>query len=211
MNDPMIIAIDGAARNNGKPHCVSAGGLYIRDYGCSQALATFETRSTNQRGEMLALRLAMQYAANDTFIITDSEYLFNAMTKNWCDKWAHNGWRTASGDLVKNMDLWQQIHAIRKDVNFYHIKGHCISLGKVTAARLLATDYSGELLYQEALKKFDSSTKDFSAVQELSIKNNGFRLDPGILRTFIALNTVADAIATKEVEQASAAYRDFHS
>jgi hypothetical protein len=126
-----------------------------------------------------------------------------------------NDWTTSIGEPVKNKDIWLEImNAQRRceeagyEVTFYHVKGHCIPFGKVTAQRLLAEDSSGEQLYLAALAKYDSvkSTKEviFNEANELSIKNNGFALSESILKRFVVTNTVADAAATKCVEAADA-------
>lgn len=215
----LTISIDGASRRNGKPDCVAAGGVFICSPNHSVensravTIRAAEHESTNQRGEMLALIEALKYLTQcpeEACIITDSEYLFNAMTKNWYLRWAANGWRTADGSPVKNKDLWEQVNslvgAIMCDMHFYHIKGHLIPFGKATASNLLAHDPTGYTLYQEALEKFDTlaPTKEtvFTYAQECSVKNNGFALVPEAFRNFVALNVVADAVATECVEEA---------
>jgi len=40
---------------------------------------------------------------------SDSEYLINGMSK-WLAGWMKKGWKTASGDPVKNQDLWKRLH-----------------------------------------------------------------------------------------------------
>ena len=218
----LLISIDGACRRNGKPDCVAAGGLYISnisdDGNCimTKAISNYEVQSTNQRGELLALLAALDYvwsAKQDTQIVTDSEYLFNTMVKEWFVGWESRGWKTASLEPVKNADLWQEIKHVYDrckeadiDIVFYHIKGHCIPFGKVTANTLLSKDTSGQLLCTEVYKKYDgiaaSKADKLLEAQELSLKNNGFKLEDELLRNFVVLNTVADAIATKCVEVA---------
>lgn len=215
------ISIDGACRRNGKPDCVSSGGVFIQQYDNGIVVATdtrsnYEYKSTNQRGELLALLTALDYvhtSGKDTQIITDSEYIFNAMTKNWYSTWAHNFWKTSLGEPVKNADIWQEINKAKLrcdfsgiDVTFYHIKGHVIPFGKVTAETLLKRDATGLLLRNAIYQKYDSiiSTKTdmVGIAQELSIKNNGFAMSEETLRDFVVSNIVADAIATSVVEAA---------
>lgn len=215
----LIISIDGACRRNGQPSCIASGGVYIQQVDIvgnlmdSTTRAVHEKHSTNQRGEMLALLYALEYIATATQeaqVITDSEYLFNAMTKNWVDSWANKGWITASGEPVKNVDIWREIYRIYKlckeDIHFYHIKGHCIPFGKVTADNLLARDHTGLLLFKQVELKYDevapTKAKNLEAAQELSERNNGFRLTDEILKRFVVMNTVADAVATKRVDTA---------
>ena len=215
----LIISIDGACRRNGQPSCIASGGVYIQQVDTvgnlmdSTTRAVHEKHSTNQRGEMLALLYALEYIATATQeaqVITDSEYLFNAMTKNWVDSWANKGWNTASGEPVKNVDIWREIYRIYKlckeDIHFYHIKGHCIPFGKVTADNLLARDPTGLALFKQVELKYDevapTKAKNLEAAQELSERNNGFRLTDEILKRFVVMNTVADAVATKRVDTA---------
>jgi len=219
----LLIAIDGACRRNGKPDCVSAGGLFIQNYGdplafpnevkpiaCSTR-STFDINSTNQRGELCALIEALKVindAQEPGQIITDSEYLYNAIVKEWCQNWERKGWTTSLDEPVKNKDLWVQVlEQLRKypDISCYHIKGHVIPFGKVTAATLLARDNTGMLLYSEVCKKFDSCEDDvFTEAFELFRRNHGYRPNYEVLRRFITTNITADAIATQCVEKADA-------
>ena len=221
----LLIAIDGACRRNGKPDCVAAGGVFIQQFDQdlkfqqSKVLSNYELRSTNQRGELLALLTALDHiwtAKQEAHIVTDSEYLFNAMTKEWYKSWQHKGWVTAIGEPVKNRDLWQEITKsycrcidAGIDITFYHIKGHCIPFGKVTANTLLNRDSTGLQLMNEVTLKYNSvcdSTKkvQLDQAQALSEKNNGFRLPAMKLREFVVANVVVDAVATKCVEAADA-------
>lgn len=213
------IAIDGACRRNGKPDCVSAGGIFVQVIGITGTVkeytlsAVSEFNSTNQRGELLALLEALQLTrrmSTDAQIITDSEYVFNAMTKRWHNNWSNNGWLTASGEPVKNKDIWLQIHEVAceidfigLDVTYYHIKGHCIPFGAVTADRLLSEDDTGEKLYKAVCDKFDTvaptKAEVFAKAQRLSEANNGYFLPDHVFKEFVVMNTVVDAIASTEV------------
>lgn len=219
----LLIAIDGACRRNGKPDCVSAGGVFIQQFDKdlvlqqTSILSNYETQSTNQRGELLALLTALDHvwsAKQQTQIVTDSEYLFNAMTKEWYRSWQHKGWVTAMGEPVKNRDLWQEISKAYSrcldegiEIVFYHIKGHCIPFGKVTANTLLSKDNTGACLMAEVLLKYDAvsrtTKKDLlEQANVLSERNNGFQLPPDKLRQFVVSNVMADAVATKCVDAA---------
>ena len=221
----LLISIDGACRRNGMPNCVAAGGVFVQHFDenlhltNTLTMSNYEVASTNQRGELLALLTALEYVCatkQPTQIVTDSEYLFNAVTKEWFKSWSHKGWVTAIGEPVKNKDLWQKIHysynkleELDVDITFYHIKGHCIPFGKVTANTLLSKDSTGAQLMTEVLLKYDSvceSTKKTNIEQAnvLSEKNNGFKFTPDKLRQFVVANVVADAAATKCVEAADA-------
>jgi len=221
----LLISIDGACRRNGKPDCVAAGGVFIQQFDSdlklqqTSILSNYETASTNQRGELLALLTALDYiwsAKQSTQIVTDSEYLFNAMTKEWYKSWQHKCWVTAPGEPVKNKDLWQEIASAYCrcedagiDIVFYHINGHCIPFGKVTANTLLTKDTTGGRLMAEVLIKYDMVSKttkkdQLEQANALSERNNGFKLTPDKMRQFVVANVMADAVATKCVEAADA-------
>lgn len=221
----LLISIDGACRRNGKPDCVSSGGVFIQQFDSdlklqqTSILSNYETASTNQRGELLALLTALDYvwsSKQSTQIVTDSEYLFNAMTKEWYKSWQHKCWVTVTGEPVKNKDLWQEIASAYCrcedagiDIVFYHIKGHCIPFGKVTANTLLAKDTTGARLMAEVFIKYDMVSKttkkdQLEQANTLSERNNGFKLTPDKMRQFVVANVMADAVATKCVEAADA-------
>lgn len=227
----MFIAIDGASRRNGKPDCLASGGAFVAEATKDgkvryEALSVVEEESTNQRGEMLALILALRRfsTSNDDtcFILTDSEYIFNAMNNNWIGRWRRNNYKTAEGNPVKNRDLWETVDElmhediygiIHKEVLMYHIKGHCVGLGPKTARKIYDEDNTCEKLFhafedrfEERLRTLESDDVTFEVVQELSKKNNGFTLTPYNMKTFICYNAVADTIATIKVEDANKAF-----
>lgn len=220
----LFIAIDGACRRNGKPDCTASGGVFIKgiyDDGTPTKYATKEVHeygSTNQRGELLALLMALRVVFRrqcEAHIVTDSEYLFNAMTKQWYKSWQSGGWLTRDGNDVKNRDIWVQIaeyaNMLERDgieVIFYHIKGHVIPFGAVTAKNALVDDPTGAKLYKLVCDKFDAIAPTkvdvFKYASDLSVKNNGFQLDLNgpVLKEWVTANVVADAIATKAVDEA---------
>lgn len=218
------IAIDGACRRNGKPDCTASGGVFIMGIDDNGDIAGYAVKSaheygsTNQRGELHALLKALQVIYKrkcEAQIITDSEYLFNAMTKKWYVTWMWNNWLTRDGAPVKNKDLWEKIaecaSALARDcidVTYYHVKGHCIPFGAVTAKGLLEHDPTGQELYKCARQQFDKfaprKVDILKHAVALCVKNNGFALDidSPILKDWVTANVVADAIATKVVDAA---------
>lgn len=84
-----------------------------------------ESETTNNRMEMMAAVKAIEACINKAdklHIHTDSSYLKDGMT-SWVKKWQINGWKTASGQAVKNQDLWESL--IKFD-NQFSIKWHWI-------------------------------------------------------------------------------------
>lgn len=207
------IAIDGACKGNGTENCVSGSGVFIqRMAGDDMVGITFtkvEENSTNQRGELNALLIALNYCASlsgeEAQIITDSEYLFNTITKEWYKGWERRGWLTKDATPVKNQDLWKPIIAAYESCDpapmLYHIKGHILPDGGDAAMRLLAKDSMDS--YNYYCNKFDEyepkKLDQIKKAQALSETNNGFALDRDILKTFVAMNSVADRIAVQAI------------
>lgn len=211
----LSIAIDGACRRNGKPNCISTSGIFVMHLNDDDSIEKthcnvfMENKSTNQRGELLALLSAIEYAFivdESAQLITDSEYLFNALTKEWYKNWINKGWVTARGTPVKNRDIWESIvEALKQceenDIEIipYYIKGHLASFGKVAALKLLRQDNTGYKLYKAVKEKIEAKEfkpETIEMVNDLSLKNNGFVLMDKLFRHFVTLNVMADTLAS---------------
>lgn len=218
-----LIAIDGACYHNGRPDSVACGAFVALDNDDDRQViredikhdTLLENGGTNQRGELLGLAAALKYIVDhpgNFLVVTDSEYIFNAMTKDWVHNWQSNHWLTSAGETVKNIDLWQEIYKLKCEIDrvcedapcFYHIKGHVISFGTVTRQRLLEADPTGFKLMLEMLSKYDrdiaSRQEEVDKAQKCSVKNNGFEFDPKQLKRFVVLNMMADAFASSRIE-----------
>ena len=209
------IAIDGACRRNGSPDCVSAGACFILiEEAIEQSFisTSYETESTSQRGELCGLLLALENTVNnptDTVIVTDSEYIFNTITKEWVARWRSTGWLTAEGTPVKNQDLWDQIWLlytqVKDYVTMFHIKGHLLSVGIKKYHDLMYEDTSGYTLYTWAKDNRVIKEEKLAHALVLSETNNGFKPDLSLLQKFAAMNITADAAANLCVENYEAA------
>ncbi|HWD70470.1 MAG TPA: ribonuclease HI [Solirubrobacteraceae bacterium] len=59
-------------------------------------------------------------------VVTDSRYLHDGMT-SWMAGWKRKGWKTASGDAVKNQEIWVKLEAAasqHEQVRWHWVKGH---------------------------------------------------------------------------------------
>ena len=64
--------------------------------------------TTNNRMEMMAVIAALE-ALKEPCQITlysDSQYVVNAMTKGWAQRWQANGWKRNKKETAVNPDLW---------------------------------------------------------------------------------------------------------
>jgi ribonuclease HI len=62
----------------------------------------------------------------NVYIITDSQYVSNAINKKWIELWIKRGWKTAGKKSIKNQDLWNRlIHLLNKHIiDIKWVKGH---------------------------------------------------------------------------------------
>jgi ribonuclease HI len=85
------------------------------------------TLTTNNRMELTAPIMALEALTRPVVVHlhTDSTYVRSGITQ-WVAGWERNGWRTASRQPVKNVDLWQRLKAAcdRHEVEWFWVKGH---------------------------------------------------------------------------------------
>ena len=59
-------------------------------------------------------------------LYTDSQYLVNAIEKNWAQKWRANGWMRNKKEPALNADLWARLLKLCEfhEIKFVWVKGH---------------------------------------------------------------------------------------
>lgn len=115
---------DGACKGNPGP---GGWGALLRFNGHEKSLYGGEANTTNNRMELTAAIEALR-AVKERCIIdltTDSQYVRQGITE-WISSWKARGWKTASKQPVKNVDLWQQLDALihQHEVRWHWVKGH---------------------------------------------------------------------------------------
>jgi ribonuclease HI len=118
------IHTDGACLGNPGP----GGWAALLRYGRKEReLSGGEPDTTNNRMELMAAIRALEVLteACNVALVTDSQYVRQGIMQ-WLPNWVRRGWRTASGDPVKNRDLWERLHAAtaRHSVEWHWVKGH---------------------------------------------------------------------------------------
>ncbi len=109
--------------------------LQIGGWGCvliyrnlRKELSGGETNTTNNRMELMAVIKGLEALKEPckVNIYSDSAYVVNAFNNNWITSWQLAGWKTASKDEVKNIDLWKKILDLGKyhKIEFIKVKGH---------------------------------------------------------------------------------------
>lgn len=118
------IFTDGACRGNPGP---GGWGALLRFNGRERQLYGGEAHTTNNRMELQAAieALAALKEACEVTLTTDSVYVRDGITK-WLPGWKQKGWKTASRQPVKNVDLWQALdtQSQRHRVHWHWVKGH---------------------------------------------------------------------------------------
>ena len=86
-----------------------------------------EPHTTNNRMELMAAISALEALTKHCVadMHTDSQYVRDGITK-YINNWKRNGWRTASKEPVKNVDLWKRLDAAlhTHTVRWHWVKGH---------------------------------------------------------------------------------------
>ena len=118
---------DGACRRNPGPGGWAAivvppgGGEPVELSGCA-------VHTTNNRMEYTAAIEGLRALPERSraCIVTDSRLMHESMTQ-WIAGWKRRGWRTASGDPVKNQDLVMALEAEiarHATVRWHWVRGH---------------------------------------------------------------------------------------
>lgn len=116
---------DGACSGNPGPGGYGA----ILTYGKhSKQLSGGFRNTTNNRMEILAVIKGLELLKEPctVTVVTDSQYVANAMNKGWARKWRSNGWRRGNKEKALNVDLWQKLLdlADKHRVSFQWVRGH---------------------------------------------------------------------------------------
>lgn len=84
---------------------------------------------TNQIAELAAAVMGLKALTSfgvHVRIFSDSEYLINAFTKGWLEKWKERGWRNSAGEPTANKGWWENLDrlAALHTVEWQHMRGH---------------------------------------------------------------------------------------
>jgi ribonuclease HI len=120
----VVIHTDGACSGNPGP---GGWGAILHWGDHEKELRGGKPMTTNNRMELMAAISALESLKRPCAvdIHTDSQYLRNGIMQ-WINTWKRNGWRTASRDPVKNVDLWKRLDAAlhTHKVRWHWVKGH---------------------------------------------------------------------------------------
>ncbi|MCA3237821.1 MAG: ribonuclease HI [Curvibacter sp.] len=122
----VVIYTDGACKGNPGP---GGWGVLLRSGDVEKELCGGERETTNNRMELLAVIQALEALKRPCHVIlhADSQYVLKGITE-WLAGWKAKGWKTASRQPVKNVDLWQRLDALVAGaghrIEWRWVKGH---------------------------------------------------------------------------------------
>jgi ribonuclease HI len=131
----VVIYTDGACKGNPGP---GGWGALLQAGGTEKELFGGEPLTTNNRMELMAVIQALTALKRpcEVNLYLDSEYVRKGITE-WIHGWKAKGWRTASKQPVKNVELWQQldvlVHQAGHRISWHWVKGHAGDIGNERA------------------------------------------------------------------------------
>ncbi|MZR61888.1 ribonuclease HI [Alcanivorax sp. DP30] len=115
---------DGACRGNPGP---GGWGVVLRYGDKEKEMHGGEAETTNNRMELMAAIAGLEALRQpcEVVLTTDSRYVMDGVTR-WMPNWKRRGWKTASRQPVKNVDLWQRLDAATQphNIDWQWVKGH---------------------------------------------------------------------------------------
>ncbi len=124
--NPIEIYTDGACKGNPGP---GGWGVLLKHGSTEKELFGGEPSTTNNRMELMAVIQALTALKKpcDVTLFLDSQYVLKGITE-WIPGWKAKGWRTASKQPVKNVELWQRLDALVSTaghrIEWRWVKGH---------------------------------------------------------------------------------------
>jgi ribonuclease HI len=134
----VIVYTDGACKGNPGP---GGWGVLLRSGAVEKEMFGGETQTTNNRMELTAVieALAALKRPCEVLLYLDSEYVRKGITE-WLKGWKAKGWKTAAGQPVKNIDLWQRLDELVAHgghrIHWHWVKGHAGDPGNERADAL---------------------------------------------------------------------------
>ncbi len=120
------IYTDGACKGNPGP---GGWGVLLKSSGTEKTLFGGELGTTNNRMELTAVIEALLALKRPCHVRlhADSQYVLKGIAE-WLPGWKARGWKTASKQPVKNVDLWQKLDAIVSSaghtIEWCWVRGH---------------------------------------------------------------------------------------
>ena len=123
--EQVTVYTDGACLGNPGPGGYGAVLLYGSQ---RKELSGGFKLTTNNRMEITAALVALEALQKPCRVLlySDSQYVVNAMSKGWAQRWQANGWKRNKREDAVNPDLWERMLELcqRHTVEFRWVRGH---------------------------------------------------------------------------------------
>ena len=121
----VIIHTDGACLGN--PGAGGYGVILDHD-GRRKELSGGYALTTNNRMELLAVIVGLEALRRPcrVTIYSDSQYVVDAVSKGWAERWRRNGWMRNKREAAVNPDLWERLLNLLDThvAEFRWVRGH---------------------------------------------------------------------------------------
>ena len=129
----MLVSIysDGSARGN--PDGPGGYGTILRYVDPKgetheKELSAGYDKTTNNRMELMGAIVGLESLNRpcEVQMFSDSKYVISAFNEHWIENWIKRGWKTASKQPVKNVELWKRLIEAAKPhkITWNWVKGH---------------------------------------------------------------------------------------
>ncbi len=121
----ITIYSDGACSGNPGP---GGYGVILKFNDITKELSAGFKNTTNNRMEIMGAIVGLEALKEscEVTIVTDSQYLVNAIEKGWAKKWKSQGWMRNKKEPALNPDLWDRLLKLvsKHTVTFQWVRGH---------------------------------------------------------------------------------------
>lgn len=157
---PVTIYTDGACLGNPGP---GGYGVVLLYNGHRRELSGGFRLTTNNRMEMMAAIVGLESLKFRcrVSLISDSEYVVNAINQGWARRWRANNWLRTKKDRAVNPDLWARLLDLCEahDVTFSWVRGHAGNRENERCDRLaVAAAHNPDLPIDEGYEKGDMAS-----------------------------------------------------
>ena len=158
MAKKVTIYTDGSCRKNPGPGGYGVVLLYGEHR--KELSGGFE-HTTNNRMEILAAIVGLEALKEpcQVALYSDSQYVVNAISKGWAQRWQSKNWMRNKEEKALNPDLWERLLRLcdRHQVTFHWVRGHAGNVENERCDQLAVAAAKGDNLaldegYEEGLK-----------------------------------------------------------
>ena len=135
--------------SDGACFCNPGKGGYcaiLKCNGSEKVISGYSESTTNNRMELIAVIEGLKALKKpcEVTVVSDSQYVCNAINKKWMFNWKKRGWKKSANKPVPNTDLWLELDALLKihKVEFQWVPGHAGHPENERCDRIAVAEYT---------------------------------------------------------------------